>query len=135
MTILDRQKEIFNNFSNGDILEEQSKRYFRVKRNNKNNSYFLVLQEPKKQWENKYIWELTNDNRARFIMKWKTWKTNFILDNGEWRKGYVVVLNNANQWDKEIIDSWKELARGGEEILDLDSKKSIGVLKWQNQTI
>ena len=135
MTILDRQKEIFNNFSNGDILEEQSKRYFRVKRNNKNNSYFLVLQEPKNQWENKYIWELTNDNRARFIMKWKTWKTNFILDNGEWRKGYVVVLNNANQWDKEIIDSWKELARGGEEILDLDSKKSIGVLKWQNQTI
>ena len=130
LTKLERQKEIFNKFSNGDNLIEHSNKYFKVERNNKDNKYFLLMKDIANEYPNKYIFEVTNDSQSRFILKWKAWRTIFTLENGEWRKGFVIVLDNANKWDKEIITSWKKLAKGGEELIDLQDRKIIKIAKW-----
>lgn len=130
LTKLERQKEIFNKFSNGDNLVEHSNKYFKVERKNKDNKYFLLMKDIANEYQNKYIFEVTNDSQSRFILKWKAWRTIFTLENGEWRKGFVIVLDNANKWDKEIITSWKKLAKGGEELIDLQDRKIIKIAKW-----
>lgn len=130
MTKLEKQKQIFNKFSNGDSLKEVSNRYLNIVRNNKNMRYFLVLKRYANEWQNKYIFEITNDTKARFLLKWKCWETNYKLGNGDWRKSYVIALDNSNEWDKQIIDKWEELAKGGEELIDLKDKEDIGVLIW-----
>lgn len=130
MTKLEKQKQIFNKFSNGDSLKEVSNRYLNIVRNNKNMRYFLVLKRYANEWQNKYIFEITNDTKARFLLKWKCWETNYQLGNGDWRKSYVIALDNSNDWDKQIIDKWEELAKGGEELIDLKDKEDIGVLIW-----
>lgn len=124
-----KQREIFKAFSGGDELVVASNRYFKVNRNNKNNHYFLVLKQGHK-YENKIIFDVTNDENSRFLMRWKVWETNYPLDNKKWIKASVVVLNSLNEWDKKIIDSWQELAKGGEELIDINNNESIEILKW-----
>lgn len=131
MTKQQRQQEIFKNFSNGDTLKEipNNKKRFEINQTNQDNKYFLVTVEPKREWENKLIFEIANDERARFIMKWKVWETTFQTESGLWTKAFVIVLNQNNKWDNEIIQKWEELALGADEIEDI-TFRNWTINKW-----
>lgn len=125
-----KQQEIFNNFSNGDELVSYSNSKWKVKQNNKDNVYFLVFKKPTNEWKNKLIFEIDNDNRARFIMKWKTNDILLQTLDNKWHRAKVVVLNKTNQWDNEIIESWTELAKGLEHVRMFKENEPIFISKW-----
>lgn len=123
-----KQQEIFKNFSNGDELISFSNSKWKIKRNNNDNVYFMVYVEPSKEWQNKLIFEIDNDERSRFIMKWKVSEINYQALNKSWHKAYVVVLNKQNKWDNEIIESWTKLSNGVDQVKLLDD--TIYINKW-----
>lgn len=129
MTKQQRQQEIFKNFSNGDELISVSNSKWKVQRNNNDNVYFMVYKDFEREWQNKLIFEITNDVRTRFIMKWKVWEINYQKEDKTWSKAYVIVLNRNNQWDNEIINDWMSIAQGYEDV-KLINKETININKW-----